>query len=145
MAIPVATIPGKQLRVKMGDGASPESFVQWCIINTDRGIQWDSAGNSEEVPFCDEPDTIAWTEHTKTSLTGTITGAGKLDTASLDNVWSWYNSDDQKNLQIEVGSTGYWSGAWKLTNFGVTGGSAGKADASITLISTGPQEWIPNS
>jgi len=143
--VAVATIKGTQLRIKMGDGASPESFVEWCIINTDRGIQWSSAANSEEVAQCDEPEGIAWTEVTKTGMTGTITGAGKLDTASLDNVWPWLISDDAKNLQIEVGSVGYWSGAWKLTEFGVTGSRGSKADATLTIVSDGIQTWNANS
>lgn len=145
MAIQVNTIKGIQLKVKMGDGASPESFVPWCIINTERGIQWTSAGTSEPVPYCDEPDLVSWTQHTKTSLTGNINGAGKLDVDSIDNVWPWYNSDDAKNLQIEVGTKGYWQGAWKLTDFGATGNDTGKADGSIAMVSDGPQEWIANS
>lgn len=143
--VAVATIKGTQLRIKMGDGASPESFVEWCIINTDRGIQWDTISNDEEVAQCDEPDGLAWLENTKTGIGGTITGAGKLDTASLDNVWPWLISDDAKNLQIEVGTTGYWSGGWKLTSFGVTGARGSKAEASLTMKSDGIQTWTANS
>lgn len=143
--VAVATIKGTQLRIKIGDGNSPESFVEWCIINTDRGIQWDTISTDEEVPQCDEPEGLAWTENTKTGIGGTITGAGKLDTASLDNVWPWLISDDAKNLQIEVGSTGYYSGRWKLTAFGITGSRGTKADASLTLKSDGVQDWTANS
>lgn len=143
--VAVATIKGTQLRIKMGDGNSPESFVEWCIINTDRGIQWDTTNTDEEVAQCDEPEGIAWTENTKTGITGTITGAGKLDTASLDNVWPWLISDEAKNLQIEVGDTGYWEGGWKLVSFGVTGSRGAKAEASLTIKSNGIQTWVPNS
>lgn len=143
--IPVATIKGTQLRVLMGDGASPESFVEWCIINTQRGVQWPTTGNDEEIPFCDEPDSLAWTEHTKTGISGVINGAGKLDTASLDNVWPWLNSDDAKNVRVEVGNRGYWEGAWKLTDFQITGDRGSKAEATITMKSHGEQIWVPNS
>jgi hypothetical protein len=88
---------------------------------------------------------VAFSQYTKTGISGTITGAGKLATDYVDNVWPWLKNDDAKNLRVEIGSVGYWEGAWKLSAFQVTGGRSGVAEANLTIKSHGEQIWVANS
>lgn len=137
-----ATIRGTQLYVKIGDGADPEVFTHPCLINTQRGIQFQSNGQDVEIPDCALPDDPAWTDHEKMGLSATITGAGKLDTADIDDYTAWFASNDAKNVQVWLNAVGKWSGAFKLTDFQVTGDRNGdKAEVSLTLKSHGAVSW----
>jgi len=138
---PVNTMKGTQLRIMIESQETPGSFVHPCLINTQRGIQWTSTGNDEEIPFCDDPDAMAWTQHTKTGASGTITGAGKLNVDDVGDFFDWFNSDDARNVKIDVGSIGRWDGQWKLTDFQITGDRGQVAEANVTLKSHGPQVW----
>jgi len=139
--IPVNTMKGTQLRIMIESEDTPGNFVHPCLINTQRGIQWTSTGNDEEIPFCDDPDAMAWTQHTKTGASGTITGAGKLNVDDVGDFFNWFNSDDARNVKIDVGSTGRWDGQWKLTEFQITGDRGQVAEATVTLKSHGVQVW----
>ena len=143
---PVASMRGTKLLVQIGDGASPETFAHDCLINGARGISFQSDTNEDIVPDCDNPDDPAWKEVTKDGLSATITGAGILHTSSVEEWWDWFNSDDAKNVRVNVnvGSAaggGYWAGAVKLTAMEVTGERNAMATVSVTLMSTGALTW----
>lgn len=142
---PPSTIRGTQLYIKVGDGESPETFAHPCLINTQRGIQFTSNGQNIAIPDCAAPDDPAWTEHEKSDLTATITGAGILDTAAIAEYDAWFRSNDAKNVQVWVNTFGHWPGAFKLTDFQVTGDrGGGKAEVSLTLTSHGEVEaFVP--
>lgn len=131
------TVRGTALYIKIGDGASPEVFTHPCMINTKRGIQFQSSTNKIIVPDCDNPDDPAWTEAIKDSLSATINGAGTLDFASVPMFDAWFRSPDKKNVQVWLGTKGYWSGAFDLTNWEASGDRGGLAEATITLESAG--------
>lgn len=137
----VPTMKGTQLRIMIESQDTPNVFVHPCLINTQRGIQWTSTGNDEEIPDCDDPDAMAWTQHTKTGASGTITGAGKLDKTAVEDFFDWFNSDDARNVKIDVADVGAWEGQWKLTDFQITGDRGQVAEATITLKSHGVQVW----
>lgn len=149
MATPVRGLRGKQLLIKIGNGADPEIFTADCLINTDRGIQFTSDSTTEPTYYCDIPDVPAWTEVQKDSLSATVTGAGKLHTTSIAFWDAWYNSDDAKNIRVELNGVsaanggGYWEGAFKLTQWEITGPEKEKSEASITLQNHGPVVWVP--
>lgn len=132
-----ATLKGESLFIKIGDGASPEVFTHPCTINAERGIQFQSNGNEVEVPDCTDPSDPVWTEFYKTALSATINGAGKLDTA-VAAIWAaWFASDDAKNIKVYLGSGAYWSGAFKLTDFQITGNRADVCEVTATIRSHG--------
>jgi hypothetical protein len=149
MPTPAKTIRGKQLLVQISDGASPENFVADCLINTDRGIRFTSDTTSDTVAYCDEPDSPAWTEIDKNGLTATIPGSGKLHTSSVEEWFEWYTSNDAKNCRVLLNGVaaadggGYWEGAFKLTEWEVTGPEKEKVTSAVTLVSHGPVTWVP--
>lgn len=138
---PVNTMKGTQLRIMIESDDTPGVFVHPCLINTTRGIQWTSTGNDEEIPDCDDPDAMAWTKHTKTGASGTISGAGKLNVDDVEIFWDWFDSDIGKNVKIDVGNTGVWDGVWKLTDFNITGDRGSVAEATVTMKSHGVQVY----
>jgi predicted secreted protein len=146
----VNSMRGTKLLVQMGDGASPETFAQDCLINGARGISFQADTNEDIVPDCDNPDDPAWKEVTKDGLSATVSGAGILHTDSVEDWWTWFNSDDARNarVNINVGAAaggGYWAGAFKLTAMEVTGERNAKSTVSVTLMSTGALTWTAAS
>lgn len=143
----VKTMNGTQLLVQIGDGAQPtETFAVDCLINTARGIQFQSDTNEFIVPDCDNPDDPAWKEVTKDGLSATITGGGMVHSTSLENFFYWFTSKNTKNVRFRSNLTGangggYWQGAFHLTQFEVTGDRNEKAMCSLTLISSGVVTW----
>ncbi|WP_441280085.1 phage tail tube protein [Bradyrhizobium sp. 63_E2_N1_3] len=133
----IQKIRGTQLFIKVGDGASPEVFAHPCLINTKRGIQFQSSTNKIITPDCDNPDDPAWTEAIKDSLGATINGAGTLDVASVSSYDAWFRSPDSKSVQVWLAALGHWGGFYHLTNFEITGDRGALAEASITLESDG--------
>lgn len=133
------TIAGTSLLIKIGDGASAEVFAHPCLINADRGIQFGSNANAVVVPDCADPEAPGWNQGTKDGLSATITGAGVLDNvlATIQAYDTWFRSDDTKNVRVYLGAVGFWQGAFKLTQWSITGARGGKAEVSLTLESEG--------
>ena len=144
---PVPSVTGSKLLVKIGDGGSPETFAHDCLINTSRGIQFQSDTNQVIMPDCDNPDDPAWKSVQKDGLSATISGAGMLYTASVKDWFDWFNSDNAKNIQVAINVAlasggGYWSGAFKLSDFQVqAGGNKEVAEVTVTLVSDGALTW----
>lgn len=144
----VKTMNGTQLLIQIGDGASPETFSQDCLINTERGIAFQVDTNEFVVPDCTNPDDPAWKEVTKDGLSGQITGSGMLHTPSVKSFFAWLASKDTKNGRVLLNGVllanggGYWAGAWHLTAFEVTGNRNEKSTCSITLMSSGVVTWV---
>jgi hypothetical protein len=135
--MPNETVRGSQLFIKVGDGASPEVFAHPCLINTQRGIQFQSQANKTIVPDCDNPDDPAWTLVTKDQLGATINGSGTLNVADVEDYDAWFRSADPKNVEVWLGTKGHWAGSFHCTNFNVTGDRGSFAQVTITLESEG--------
>lgn len=133
----IAEIRGTQLMIKIGDAASPEVFSHPCLINTKRGIQFQSSANKVIIPDCDNPDDPAWVQVIKDQLSASISGAGVLDTADVADYDAWFNSDDAKNVEIWLGAIGKWTGSFKLTSWEVNGDRNQNAEVTLTLESHG--------
>lgn len=144
---PVKTLAGSQLLVQVGDGASPEVFSADCLINTDRGIQFQSETNRQTVPDCDAPDTPGWSELTVDGLSATITGSGMLHTTSVPDWDEWFRSGASRNVRVKLNGVvkanggGSWTAPFKLTGWEVSGTRKEKSTASITLESDGVVTW----
>jgi hypothetical protein len=144
----VKYLSGTQLLVQIGDGASPEVFSADCLINTDRGISFESETNRQVIPDCDNPDDPAWSVMDKDGLSATISGSGMLHTPSVSEWFDWYNGNDGKNVRVLLNGVtlanggGHWAGSFKLTAFEVTGARNEKSQVSVTLESDGPVTWV---
>jgi hypothetical protein len=139
----VATKAGHLILVQIGDGASPETFAEDCLINAERGIVFNADTTEEIVPDCTNPDDPAWKLVFKDGLSATISGNGKLHTTSISTWNTWFASDDAKNVRFNVSGVGYWSGAFKLTAWTPVDNVARKALATstVTLMSHGEVTW----
>lgn len=138
------TIYGSAVLVKIGDGADSETFTQPTLINTDRGIKFTCETNDISVPDPDNPDDPAWTELFKKAISVEVTGKGILDAVdgTMDTYTTWAGSQDAKNVQIWLSSgIGYWSGAFKLTDFEVSGTWGDDAEVNLTLKNHGEVTW----
>lgn len=135
----VDVVNGEKILIQIGDGASPEVFAHPCLINTDRGIQFSSNVTSEAVPDCSDQSTPAWTYTEVDGLSATISGSGMLDVASIESFYAWFEGGADKNVKVKVDKTGgrTFTGAFKLTEFGITGTRKSKATCTITLVSNG--------
>lgn len=138
-----ATLLGTQLFIKVGDEASPEVFTHPCLINSTRGVDFTVNGNKIEVPDCTNPDDPAWMEFVKQSIECAISGAGVMDNveATIATYFTWLSGSASKNVQVWVGTIGYWSGAFHLTKFSVSGDRGKKIDVAISLDSDGVITW----
>lgn len=147
----VKTMNGTKLLVQIGDGASPtEAFAADCLINTERGIVFSSDISEFIVPDCDDPDAPAWKETTKDGLSAAVSGSGMLHTASVSDWFDWLKSASTKNVRVKVDVTagnggGYWSGAFHLSQFEITGNRNEKAQVSVSLVSSGALTWTDAS
>jgi predicted secreted protein len=141
------TMNGSKLLIKLGDGGSPETFTAYCVINSNREINFGSSPIKSLIPDCDNLDAPAWEETLIEGLNAAITGAGMLDTASLDTFRTWFFSGAAKNLQVwnavaQADGGGYYSGAAVLTSFQETGPERRqKVTFQCTINSTGPWTW----
>lgn len=136
------TISGTKIIVQVGDGASPEVFAAPCGLTT-RGFNRTANTNDVVVPDCTDEDAMAWVENDVVSLQAGVTGSGVLDTDALD-VWDdWFQSGELRNCRIVVDvplaqNGRHYAGAFRLTNFNMTGERGSKAQVEVTLASSGP-------
>lgn len=148
----VPRVTGSKLLVQIGNGGTPtETFAHDCLINTSRGIKFTSETNEEIMPDCTNPDDPAWKEVTKDGLQVSVSGAGKLYAASVDEFFNWWKSPNAKNCRFMLNLTGangggYWSGAFHLTEFEVSADdNKATAECQISLVSSGPVTWTANA
>lgn len=136
----ISALRGTQLYIKISDGNSPETFAHPCLINTKRGIKFASSTNKVIVPDCDNPEDPAWQQAIKDALSASIDGAGVLDnkSATITAYDSWFTGKDSKNVQVWLGTMGYWAGAFQLTGWEITGDRNANCEATVTLESDGP-------
>ena len=146
----VKTMVGEKLLIQIGDGGTPEVFAHDCLINLDRGIQNSADVTDVIVPDCDDPSAPAWKQVFKDGLQIQISGAGVLHTASLETWFNWMNSDTEKNVRIKfdvsaANGGGHIAGAFKLTQFNVSGSRKNNSTVDVTLVSHGSCAWTDAS
>lgn len=140
----LTTISGPKLVIKFGDGETDETFTSTALINTDRGIKFSCDVNESAIPDPDNPDDPAWNDLFKKAISVEISGKGYLDAvATTMATWTtWAGSQDSKNIQIWLDSSiGYWSGAFKLTEFDLDGTWGEDVTCNMTLKSHGKVTW----
>lgn len=141
------TLRGVRLLVKIGDGEDPEVFAHPCLINAARGLSLVAQTNDIVIPDCSDPDLMAWAAREKVSLSGTINGAGVVNTPDISDWNDYLVSADTRNVRVELGQVlladggGYWGGAFLCTEFSITGDRGGRAECSVTMLSDGVVAW----
>lgn len=144
----MATLPnisGRKLIIRLGDGASPEVFEFWCTFNGDRAISFEAATTDEMDIDCDDPTAVGWMVSNVDSLSGTVSGAGRLKLENVADAFAWLNSGEPKNAQVELDQAGggQFEGQLLLTGFTISGGETGSATADMAMRFTGPVTYTP--
>jgi predicted secreted protein len=139
----ISTIKGTQLLIKVESQDSPNTFRHPCLINAKRGFKLTVSTNKIVVPDCDNPDDPAWQQVIKDVLGASIDGAGKLDTADVDDYTDWLISPTPREVQIWLGTMGYWSGNFHLTSFEVAGDRGGLTEVTLAMESDGAVGFTP--
>lgn len=135
----ITKLAGTSIYIKIGDGASPETFAHPCLINAKRGVKFNSNSNKIIVPDCDNIEDPAWTEIIQDGLSMSIDGTGMLDNvlATIQLYDLWFAEGASKNAQVWLGTIGKWVGAFKLTSWNIDGERNAYAAATLSLESTG--------
>lgn len=133
------TLRGTKLLIKLGNGASPETFTAPCAIAT-KSFNRSAGVNEFTIADCDDPDAPAWTERVKGALSSTISGSGTLAKEALDAYEEWYELTDSRNVQVTLDFSGdprAYLGKYHLTTLNITGEQEGKIQVEIELQSDG--------
>ena len=138
------TVPFKNFKVLLGNGATPEVFTAPCGL-TSAGLTLSKDTNSTVVPDCADPDAAAWVERDVVSLSAAISGSGVLATESLATWEAAFISTSAINARIQVDVPtvgGYWSGAFHLTRFDPAGTRGNRVSVTIAMESDGTVTWV---
>lgn len=134
-----------QIKVYVGDGATPEVFATPCGF-TEKALTISKDMVDTTIPDCDDPDAAAWTGRDVRAISVEVTGSGVMAIESLATWRTWAMSDDPKNIRVEVSGTGaqgggYWAGSAHLTDFELSVSLGEKAQVSVTLANDGVFTW----
>jgi len=138
------TVPFKNFKVFLGNGATPEVFTSPCGL-TSAGLTLSKDTNSTVVPDCTDPDAAAWVERDVVSLSAAISGSGVLATESLATWEAAFVSTSPVNVRIQVDVPtvgGYWTGAFHLTRFDPAGTRGNRVGVTIAMESDGNVTWV---
>jgi len=136
------TLSYSKMRIKLGDGGSPETFTAPCGLNT-RALRRSKNTNEIDTPDCADEDAPAWVSREVRSLDWGVTGEGVLAVEALALWESFFDGTASKNVQIEIESgtsppgTIIMNGAAHLTTYEVTANRGEKVAVSIELVGDG--------
>lgn len=125
---------GKDLLIKLGDGASPENFT------TVAGLKATSlAFNATTVDITNADSTDMWRELLNTGVkSASVTGSGVFrDQASDAALRTAFFNQSLANWQIVIPSFGIIAGPFKLTQLHYEGPYDGEVKISLSLASAG--------
>lgn len=136
------TLIGNELRLQMGDGNSPEVFVDFCAIT-------DVSGFGENKPLV---DVTSLCDLARTFRNGLKEGAevtlaanmiqGDADTRAL---FAAYQADDIVNFRyvlVGVSPAEYFQFAATILGWQLNGPIGDKASMTFTIKISGPVEWV---
>lgn len=140
------TVKGSKFLILLGDQASPEVFSAPCGLST-KGIDFSASTNDVNVPDCDDPDAPQWTERVINALSASVTGSGVMAAESFAKWKDWFLAADSRNVQAKIDEVtlGYFSGAFVLTGFRVTGNLGEKIQVELTMQNDGQVTYTANT
>jgi hypothetical protein len=149
MVTPVNSVNGTKLLIRLGDGATPETFTHHCVINTNRGIEFTSSPIETLIPNCPpDDDEPGWVSREVDGLSCSIPVAGMLDTRSYKPFRDWFLSGNSRNIQVELVASGadgggHWFGAAIISGHKLeAAGNKNKVTFEGTLMSDGAWAWV---
>lgn len=129
-----------QVLLKIGDGASPETFAQPCLINGEKALEFSATFSDEMIPDCSDGSLPAAVLRHAESIQFTGTGSGKLHQDSVKDYLDKWAAGQPINAIIEIG-TADATGATELscqiviTGFRITAQRSASADCEISIAS----------
>ncbi|MGV6872554.1 phage tail tube protein [Pseudochelatococcus sp. B33] len=132
------------IRVLIGDGASPEVFGAPCGF-TERAITFNKSLGESNIPDCDNEDAASWTGRDVIAKSASIRSAGLLDEDALSTWQGMVESDEPKNVRVELWRSGtkkgHWQAPFHLESFEPGGSQGQKVAVSVSLQSDGEVAW----
>lgn len=141
MPNPATTLPFGQIRVYLGDGATPTVYSAPCGLNSST-FTLAKATSKTVVPDCTDPDAVAWEETDAQSRSATIDGDGVMARQSM-HVWrAAYEGDTSIPARVEIGGTGatgggHWDGKFHVTSYQVRAQRGSRATLAIRMENDG--------
>lgn len=137
---------GSQLLVKLQTslpGVTPITYGHPCSINAEREFALEANINESEVIDCDDPEAPSWVTRTVQSLSGTVTGGGRHNTADWSAWWDWFISGETRRCQVVTNVAAedggdITEGEFVLANLSKSGARGGEVESAMTLQSSGP-------
>jgi TP901-1 family phage major tail protein len=131
---------GKDLLIKIGDGASPETFTTVAGLKA-TGL----AFNATTIDITNADSTDMWRELLNAGVkSATVTGSGVFrDSASDLTLRSAFFNQTLSNWQIVIPSFGIVSGPFKLTQLQYQGPYDGEVKITLSLASAGALSFTP--
>ncbi len=144
---------GEKLLVQIGDGnvsPGPEVFAHDCLINTERGVEYQTQTQEEYLPDCEDLDAIPDRTVEVTGKGVVITGSGIMHSSSWDEWFAWWKSGANKTVRVKenipaADGGGTEEGQYKLTALSRTGAYKQNVTVSLTLTSDGEVTRAPNA
>jgi len=130
---------GKDLLIKIGDGATPETFTTVAGLKA-TGL----AFNATTVDVTNADSADMWRELLATGVkSATVSGSGVFrDQASDATLRSAFFDQTLSNWQIVIPSFGVIAGPFKITQLHYEGPYDGEVKISLTLASAGLLSFI---
>lgn len=136
------TLIGNELILQIGDGNSPEVFVDFCALS-------DLAGLGETKP---QVDTTTVCDTARTFRNGLAEGNELTVVANLIQgdaqvraLFASYGDDEIVNFRYrmkDVSPSEYWAWSSTILSWGIAGPVGEKATMTFGMKITGPVEWI---
>lgn len=125
--------------IQIGDGATPEVFTPRCTLNSSRGFTLTGETVTRNIPDCEDDLKPSKSLVYVTAIGGEISGSGVMEKGEDKFFADWLNTGAAKNCKVRLGGSGgtQYAGAFKITNFSVTGERQDLVNAEITLVSHG--------
>ena len=139
---------GSQLLVKIrtsADGVVPKVFAHPCSINAEREFALEVNVNESVRIDCNNPEAPQWVDRTADTISGQITGGGRLHTPDYGVFWDIAVAGKPVECQVVTNVAAadggdVVEGEFLLTTLSKTGARGGDTEVSITLQSSGPLE-----
>lgn len=133
--------------VTIGDNGTPELFTAPCGLSQ-KTFTRNKDTNATQVPDCANPDAATWDENDVVSRNWSLSGSGLLTKEAKDMWTKWYNSDEPRNIKVQIPGTGAEggetsSGAAHLNKFEISGQRGNRWEVSVDIVGTGPLETVP--
>ncbi|AYJ87670.1 hypothetical protein D3Y57_19245 [Sphingomonas paeninsulae] len=145
-----ALIKGGYFTILMGDGATPaEVFTVLCGLNT-RSFTIQTNTSDVFVADCALPEDVPARQVNLTGKQWDMSGAGLYNRtdatrirAAVGVVKNYRFSELEPASPAVAVDSGWWAGAFVLTNWQQQAADGQYVTASMTFVSDGPVLWVP--